>query len=89
MILQAVFDLILGLLKVCFGWINLPQLPASVQSVIDEFLSAVLGGVSLLGIVVDMNFVKILIPLLVAVIRFDDIYKMTMWVIRKLPFSID
>ena len=44
MILQAVFDLVSTLLQLVFGWINLPDLPDAVMSVIDELFSCLQGG---------------------------------------------
>ena len=34
----------------------------------------------------DMSLVKILLPLLIAVINFDKVYKLVMFVLRKIPF---
>ena len=41
MILQAVFDLVAALLKLVFGWINLPDMPSAVMSVIDELFTCI------------------------------------------------
>lgn len=86
MILEAVFNLVSGLVKIVFGWINLPDLPDSITSVIDELLALISGSVGIIGIFVDLNMVKILLPVLLIVINFDEVWKFTMFILRKIPF---
>lgn len=86
MILEAVFNLISGLVKIVFGWINLPDLPGSITSVIDELFALISGSVGIIGIFVDLNMVKILFPVLLIVINFDEVWKFTMFILRKIPF---
>ena len=86
MILEAVFNLVSGLVKIVFGWINLPDLPGSISSVIDELFALISGSVGIIGIFVDLNMVKILLPVLLIVINFDEVWKFTMFILRKIPF---
>lgn len=86
MILESVFNLVSGLVKLVFGWINLPDLPDSITSVIDELFALISGSVGIIGIFVDLNMVKILLPVLLIVINFDDVWKFTMFILRKIPF---
>ena len=86
MILEAVFNLVSGLVKIVFGWINLPDLPDSITSVIDELFALISGSVGIIGIFVDLNMVKILLPVLLSVINFDEVWKFTMFILRKIPF---
>ena len=86
MILEAVFNLVSGLVKLVFGWINLPDLPDSITSVIDELFALISGSVGIIGIFVDLNMVKILLPVLLIVINFDEVWKFTMFILRKIPF---
>jgi hypothetical protein len=44
------------------------------------------SGVNLLGIFVDLNMVKILIPFVIAILNFDRIIKIIIFTIRKIPF---
>ena len=85
MILEAVFNLVSGLVKIVFGWINLPDLPDSITSVIDELFALISGSVGIIGIFVDLNMVKILLPVLLIVINFDEVWKFTMFILRKIP----
>lgn len=86
MILEALLNLISGLLKLIFGWINLPDLPPAITSVIDELFSLLTGSVGLMGVFIDISMVKILLPVLLIVINFDEVWKFTMFIVRKIPF---
>ena len=86
MIIKGLFELILGLLKIVFAPINLPDLPVGVQSVLDELVTVLTGAVGLLGIFVDMNVVKWIIPLVIVIVNFEKIWSLIMFVLRKIPF---
>lgn len=86
MILEAVFDMLVGLIKVVFGWINLPDLPAEIESVIDELFGYLEGGMGLLSVFMDISMLRLLLPVLLIIINFDKAYKLTMFILRKIPF---
>lgn len=74
------------MIKTVFGWINLPQLPDEVMSIIDQLFDILSGAMGLLSIFMDINMLKILLPVLLIVINFDEAYKLTMFILRKIPF---
>lgn len=86
MIVSSVLNLFVGMLELVFGWIQLPNLPDSIMSIIDSVFGYITGSIGLLGVFVDLDVVMVLIPLAIAVARFDDLWKMTMFVLRKIPF---
>lgn len=86
MIIKGLFELIFGLLRIIFAPINLPQLPASVQSVVDELSSVLKSSVGLLSVFVDLNVLNVLIPVCIAVANFDKVWKVIMFILRKIPF---
>lgn len=86
MIVRFLLELIFGLLQIVFAPINLPDLPAGIQSIIDRFVDIITSAVGLLSVFVDFNVVKWLIPVAVAVILFDRIWKLIMFILRKIPF---
>ena len=86
MIVSSVLNLFVGMLELVFGWIQLPNLPDSIMSIIDTVFEYITGSIGLLGVFVDLDVVMVLIPLSIAVARFDDLWKMTMFVLRKIPF---
>lgn len=86
MIVSSVLNLFVGMLELVFGWIQLPNLPDSIMSIIDTVFGYITGSIGLLGVFVDLDVVMVLIPLAIVVARFDDLWKMTMFVLRKIPF---
>ena len=86
MIVESVLNLLVGMIKTVFGWINLPQLPDEVISIIDQLFDILSGSMGLLSIFMDMEMLKILLPILLVVINFDEAYKLTMFILRKIPF---
>lgn len=89
MILQAVIDLLVGLVKLCFGWINLPPLPSQIQAVLDMVLGYMRDGIGILAWFIDMDYVFILVPIVIVIINFDKVYRLTMFILRKLPIGIE
>ena len=86
LIVESLLNLFANTLKVIFQWINLPQVPSNIQTVIDQFFEYLRSGMGFVYLFFDMSLVKILLPLLIAVINFDKVYKLVMFVLRKIPF---
>lgn len=86
MIIEALLNVVKVLLQVVFGWINLPPFPLELTSSIDTFLSLVFDNLSLLGFFVRPITLTVAIPILIILLNFEDVYKLTMWIIRKIPF---
>ena len=86
MILEALLNLIQLLLNVVFGWINIPQFPESLTSSIDSFLDLIFENLSLLGFFIRPITLTVAIPLLIILLNFDKIYKLAMYIIKKIPF---
>lgn len=86
MILEALLNLIQLLLNVVFGWINIPQFPTELTSSVDSFLDLLFDNLSLLGFFIRPITLTVAIPLLIILINFDKIYKLAMFIIKKIPF---
>ena len=86
MILESVFNLFGAFLRVIFGWINLPAMLEAITSVLDELCALIRGSIGILAVFIDMDMVKILLPVLLIVINFDEVWKFTMFIVRKIPF---
>lgn len=65
---------------------DLPNLPDAVISGVNAFLDIIFDNVGILGLFIPINTVKIVVPLVIAIANFDRIYKLVMWIIRKVPF---
>ena len=86
MILESVFNLFSSAIKLIFAWINLPDLPPEVDMYITTLFDYIESGIGFLYLVFNMNLVKVLLPLVIAVANFDKIYKLVLFVLKKIPF---
>ena len=86
MILEAVLNLVKNLLFICFGWISIPAFPEGLTSSIDTFLDLIFNNLTLLGFFVRPATIMIVIPILIILLNFEEVYKITMWILRKIPF---
>lgn len=64
----------------------LPSVPESVTTKIDTFFNYLYNASNLFFLFCDKNLVVILVPLVIAIVNFDKVYKIIMWILRKVPF---
>lgn len=86
LVLNLVWNFLEFLIHLLFDWINIPAFPETLKSSINSFFDLIFGNLSLLGFFVRPFTLKIVIPLLLFLINFKYIYKLVMWIIRKIPF---
>mgnify|MGYP001337967719 CR=1 FL=1 len=75
----TLFDVIFALLGV------LPQMPEQGVAALDFVFNLMFDAVALAGIFIDFSFVKLLIPLAIAIFNFDHIVKFVMFILKKIP----
>ena len=85
-LLNFLWELLEILIHLLFGWINIPAFPEDLKNNINSFLDLIFGNLSMLGFFVRPTTLKIVVPLLIIVINFKYIYKISMWLIKKIPF---
>lgn len=85
MIVSSILNLFASALKLIFAWIDIPDAPSQVQTVIDQMFVYMKSGVGLLYILFDMDLVKVMLPLVLIVANFEEVYKLVMFVLRKIP----
>lgn len=88
MIITIILNLLKSLLFIAFGWINIPALPTEITTNLNSFLDLIFNNLTLLGFFIRPLTLTIVIPVLIIVLNFDNIYKFTMWIIRKLPIGV-
>lgn len=86
LIIESILNLFSSALKLIFGWINLPDVPPEIADVINQLFGYMRSGIGLVFLFVPMPLVRILLPLVVVVVNFDKVYKLVMFVLRKIPF---
>lgn len=85
MIISALLNVVKGLINVLFGWVQLPAVPEEVTSVVDTVFTYMEQGLGILWIFVPQQLVLVLLPLVIVVHNFDHLYKLGMWILRKIP----
>ncbi len=86
MIVESVFNLFSSALKLIFGWISFPDLPGNVQDLVEQLFTYMRSGMGFLFIWFDMGLVRLMLPFVLVVMNFDKVYKLVMFVLRKIPF---
>lgn len=86
MIIEAVINLVTTLIHAVFGFINIPAMPEGIETSINYVFDLLFNGVQFLGFVMHWEVVKVLLPILLAVLVLEQAYHVIMWIIRKLPF---
>lgn len=89
MILLALLDFIFGILKVLFSWINLPDMPVEITSVIDQVLQYIIDGLPIIWCFLDKKVTTVCLGIALACMNFEKVYDFTMWIIAKLPIGIN
>lgn len=85
-LLNFLWDLLEIIIHLFFGWINIPAFPEELKNGINSFFDLIFDNLSMLGFFIRPTTLKIVIPLLIIVINFKYIYKISMWLIKKIPF---
>lgn len=83
---DVLMDWLYNVVRFVFSWVNIPSFPVELANSIDSFLDLVFDNLSLLGFFIRPTTLKLVIPVLLVVINFELIYKLIMWLVRKLPF---
>lgn len=86
MIIELLLNLIKVLLNVVFGWINIPPFPVELTNSVNTFLDLIFDNLSLLGFFIRPITLTIAIPLLIILLNFDKVYKLVMFIVKKIPF---
>lgn len=86
MIIEALLNLVKGLLNVVFGWISLPPFPEQLTGSIDTFLNLIFDNLNLLGFFIRPITLTVCIPILIILLNFEQVYKLIMWIVKKIPF---
>ena len=86
MIIEALLNAIFAVLNAVFSPINIPGMPDGMSAQITGFLSDTLSYAgSLISLFIPWSQVKIFFPILIVILSAEEIYKLVMWVLRKIP----
>lgn len=87
MIFEPFLELVYQLLKVIFSVIpDVPSLDIAVLADLNNFVNLIFNNVGLLGFFIDIDTVKVLVPLLIIVLNFEQFYHFFIWCLNKIPY---
>ena len=86
MIVKLLFELIINLLNIVFGWVSFPQMPSEVTQALDTLLDAMASAMGFIWLIVPSQLVMVVLPVVLIVENFDKLYSVVMWVLKKIPF---
>lgn len=90
MILNFIIDILLKFVDLILSFFDvLPSFPSALVSGINTLFDYMLVGANIANFLLPFSHLSVIIPIAIIIINFDNIYRLVMWVIRKLPFSID
>lgn len=91
MILENLLNILLSSIEVILSILpDMPSLPDELLSSAYSFIDLIFDNVGLLGLFIPISTIKVVVPLVLVIVNFDKIYKLTMWVLNKIPkFDID
>ena len=86
MIIEYILEAGLLFQKVIFDILpDVPQISTQLINSISHVLDIIFSNLSLLGIFVRIDTIKILVPLVIFVVNFEYLYNIIIWILRKIP----
>lgn len=86
MIVKLLFELIIGLLELLFGWVNFPDMPVAIVTALNTLLDAISSAMGFIWLIVPRELVLVGLPVILILENFDKLYSVIMWILRKIPF---
>lgn len=87
MIIELLFGLLKGFVMIVLNLFDLlPALPLTITTNLNSFFTVIFGYASLVSFFFPLDIAILLLTLYLAIENFDDIYKITMFVLKKIPF---
>lgn len=85
MIVEAILNLLKSVITTVFG--ILPSIPSfdTAKNAINEFMNLIFSNCGLIGVFINVNTIKLCVPIIIVILNFERIYKLTLWIIKKIP----
>lgn len=86
MIIETLLNAIFSIFEKVFSVINIPGMPDGMSNQVVSFFSDTLNYAgSLISLFVPWSQVKVFFPILIVILSSEEIYKLVMWVLKKIP----
>lgn len=86
MIIETLLNAIFSIFEKVFSVINIPGMPDGMSEQVVSFFSDALNYAgSLISLFIPWSQVKVFFPILIVILSSEEIYKLVMWVLKKIP----
>lgn len=86
MIIETLLNAIFSIFEKVFSAIDIPGMPDGMSEQVVGFFNDVLNYAgSLISLFVPWSQVKIFFPILIVILSSEEVYKLVMWVLKKIP----
>lgn len=85
MIIEAILDVVFTIIKLVFSWLNLPDAPEGVESMITGIAYYISCGISFIRMFVPIDLFVTLFGIYLLVLNAGKIYDLAWWIIQKIP----
>lgn len=86
MIIESLLNAIFSVFETVFSVVNIPSMPDGMSDSIIGMISDLLNYSScLISLFIPWAQVRVFFPILVVILSSEEIYKLVMWVLRKIP----
>ena len=89
MIIEGLCVVIRELVQFLFSWVNLPAMPESARTALDTYFGYIFDNLDFLNFFVNVSTLKSIAIVAVSLFIFVRVYKVIMWIINKIPLSIN
>lgn len=86
MLTETTLSIIYNIFSFLSTPINIPDMPAKVEELFTQFLDYINMGLSILAAYTHIEYLLVLFGIVVAVDIGVILFKLIMWVIKKIPF---
>lgn len=86
MLVENLLSLISSFINGLFSLLpDIPSMPSAVTTPIESIIDLIFDNAGIIGIFVSIDLIKVLVPLIIIVINFDEIYRVIVWIVKKIP----
>ena len=85
MVIKLLFELIIMLLEVLFGWVSFPAMPAEITTALGDMLYYMGEAMAIVWLIVPRDLVIVGLPVILVLENFDKLYSVIMWILKKIP----
>ena len=89
MIVELLISLCTSLLKFILSWVNLPPFPDSAKAAIDTYMGYIFDNLNFLSFFINISTLKTVAGIAIILFTFSHLYKIFIWIIHKIPVSMD